>query len=449
MRHIEARLREALEQRASEITHSERHAPDPSHVVTPSAARRDSRRPRLFVLVAAAVALVLAVASWIVIAGRQGVPASPPQTVTSGAPTPSSADSTDTPATPEPSVSATPTATPTSHVPGDYPRSAIPWSEVGPGWSFVGVVKSRDATSWTLDVVSPWGARYSAGTYEGSMIDVSGDGRRVLLLGDHYAVWVVDVATGTKHTIRGPDGGTSVWGAFTRPSGQAVLLLETNVGTPNLLRKIDVQTASTELSMSTDLSSAQSSRDGRYIVGRSQNPTTSVLILGNATGALVATVPTPVGATYCYPENWWSDDELVIRCDVGDYRSDLWRYSLSTHAMTRITRTTTAQFGYANAYPSSAGTVVQQTGSCGPGPIGILSRDGTTDTALKNLPIEGQPSTLITVVGTTAFLAVGSCGDPTDPPRLFVAYDLVTGTPVTLVPGTSSEGAVGATIVLT
>jgi hypothetical protein len=238
---------------------------------------------------------------------------------------------------------------------------------------------------------------------------------------------------------------------LTRPSGQAVLLLETGVGSPNLLRKVDVQTASTELSIATNLRNAQSSPDGRYIVGRTGEATASVLILGNATGTLVATVPTPAGATYCLSETWWSDDELLISCNVGGesgYRSDLWRYSLSTHAMTRITRATTAQWGYESAYPTAVGTVVQQSGSCGPGPIGILSSDGTTDKALKNFPNEGGSAMLIEAVGTTAFIVLGSCGDPMDPPRSFVAYDLLSSTPFTLVPGTS-KGGVGTTFVLT
>jgi hypothetical protein len=106
-------------------------------------------------------------------------------------------------------------------------------------------------------------------------------------------------------------------------------------------------------------------------------------------------------------------------------------------------------WGYSLAFPSTVGTVVQQAGSCGPGPIGILSNDGTTDKALKNFPNEGGSAMLIRVVGTTAFIVTGSCGDPTDPPRSLLAYDLVSSTPVTLVTGTSSKGGVGGALILT
>jgi hypothetical protein len=451
MKPVEARLREALEDRASQVTEDTlvRHHADPTRVVVPLAARRDNRRNRLLVLAAAAVAFILAGVSWIVIANRQGVPANPPVTVTSAAPAPSSAESTDATSTPEPSASATPTATPTSHVPGDYPRSAIPWSEVGSGWSYVGVVGGQNATSSAVALVSPWGARYSVGTYEASLVDASSDGRTVLL-GAFNAVWVIDVTTGTKHTISAPNGGSGI-AALTRPSGQAVLMVDLGAGTPNRLRKINAQTASTQFSVNTDVERVQSSPDGKYIVGhRSSNPTGSVLILGNATGTVLATVPTPTGTTFCSPQNWWSNDELVVSCFVGTNADDLWRYSLTTHAMTRVTRGTKAKFGYVLAYPSSAGTVVQQGGSCGPGPIGILSSDGTTDTALKNIPnAGGTAAALVGVVGTTAFLVFGGCGDATTPARSYVAYDLVSGTPVTLVPGTSGGVGVGFARVLT
>jgi hypothetical protein len=133
---------------------------------------------------------------------------------------------------------------------------------------------------------------------------------------------------------------------------------------------------------------------------------------------------------------------------VNATQQDVWRYSLTTHAMTRISRATKAQFGYLTAYASSAGTVVQQAAGCGAGPIGILSSSGTTDTPLKNIPnVGGTAPGLAGVVGTTAFLVFGSCGDANTTARSYVAYDLVSSTPVTLVPGTSN-GGVGFALVL-
>ena len=311
---------------------------------------------------------------------------------------------------------------------------------MGASWSYVNFIGAQNSTSSALALVSPWGARYSVGTYEASLIDASSDGRTVLL-GAFNAYWVVDVTTGTTHTFSAPNGGTGM-AALTRPSGQAVLLVDLGAGTPNLLRKVTAQTGTVQLSVNTDVESVRTSPDGKFLVGhRSNSPTGSILILGNATGAVLATVPTPTGASYCSPHNWWSTDELVVSCLVGNTQEDVWRYSLTTHAMTRITRAATAQFGYGAAYPSRVGTVVQQDAGCGAGPIGILSSDGTTDTALKNIPSElGSAPGLVGVVGTTAFLVFGSCGDATTTARSYVAYDLVSGTPVTLVPGTSTGG---------
>jgi hypothetical protein len=319
---------------------------------------------------------------------------------------------------------------------------------VAPGWSVVGVAQADEMHS-VLYLVSRWGARYSVGSYDARMLDASGDGRTILL-GTDNAVWIVDVATGTKHTISAPNWESRGSASLTRPSGQAVLFVELGAGAPNRLLRISAQTGATQLSIDTDLVNAESSPDGRYIVGMSApNFGGSIEILGNATGTLVATVPRPTGTLGCFRENWWSADELVVECAVSDTRLDVWRYSLATGAMTRISRSTKAPWGYGLAYPSTVGTVVQQAGSCGPGPIGILSSDGTTDTALKNFPNDGGETSLIAVVGATAFLGVGSCGDPGDPPRTLLAYDLVSSTPVTLVAGTSSEGGARAVLVLT
>jgi len=372
MRPVEARLRELFEDRASEVTDDTlvRRHPDPTHTVVPLAARRDNRRNRLLVLAAAAVAFVLAGVSWIVIANRQGIPANPPVTVTSAAPAPSSQGSPEATTTPEPSVSATPTptATPTSHIPGDYPRTAIPWSEVGAGWSYVNFIGGQGSTSSALALVSPWGARYSVGrTRRAWSTPPVTDGR---------SCWARSRGVGHRRDDGNqahdqcPERGSGL-AALTRPSGQAVLLVDPGAGTPNRLRKINAQTASTQFSMNTDAESVQSSPDGKYIVAhRSSSPTGSVLILGNATGTVLATVPTPAGTSFCSPQDWWSNDELVVACFVGTGPDDLWRYSLTTHAMTRVTRGTKAQNGYVLAYPSSAGTVVQQGASCGSGPIG-------------------------------------------------------------------------------
>jgi hypothetical protein len=170
------------------------------------------------------------------------------------------------------------------------------------------------------------------------------------------------------------------------------------------------------------------SPDGRFIVGDRDITGDDVVVLDGTNGAMVATVPTPAGATLCRSANWWSDDELVVDCQVGA-SVDVWRYSLSTRTMTRVSR---ASADYTGAYPSSVGVVVQHSSGCDSVPLGILSRDGTKDTPVAAPSGLKGAGVLVAVVGTTAYLLYITC-NVSNGPSAYVAYDLVTHGAVTLV----------------
>lgn len=413
MRATEARLREALEDRASQVTDDTlvRNHADPTRTVVPLDARRDNRRNRVLVLAAAAVAFILAGFSWLVIVNRQSVPAKPLPTVMSGVPSPSR-------------TATAPPVPDTSHVAGDYAREAIPWSVVGAGWS-VALRVDESAPTNTLLLVSPWGARYTVGGYKAiGLMDVSRDGTHALLgAAAETAAVIVDMTTGAAKQVSfaAPSGWT---GALVQPDGSGLFIL--TEGSPAALSRYDSNSPTPVWSAGADIATVQTSPDGRYAVG--SQPDTTIAILDAVTGVVVAELPAPAGTSSCTPYNWWSDDEIVISCASSDTIADVWRYSLSARTMTRISR---GSVFYIAAYPTSLGVVVQHSGGCDTAPIGVLSSDGTSDTPIAATGRSDERS-LIAVVGTTAYLVYTGC-NANKGHTVYVTFDLVTHATVTLM----------------
>ena len=106
-------------------------------------------------------------------------------------------------------------------------------------------------------------------------------------------------------------------GTLIQPGGSGVLLLDPGEGSPNRVENVPVGQSSPAWSASTDANSVKMSPDGRFIVGDRDITGDDVVVLDGTNGAMVATVPTPAGATLCRSANWWSDDELVVDCQVG------------------------------------------------------------------------------------------------------------------------------------
>ena len=463
MRPMESRLLDALENRASQVTEDTlvRHHADPTRTVVPIAPRRDQRRKGALVLVAAAVALILAGFSWVVIINRQGIPANPVPTATLGVPSQSLAI---------PSTSATPSAVQndpavpdTSHVAGTYPRTAIPWAAVGSRWTVATHHSAEPASLRSLVLVSPWGAGYTIGSYEPGetpdrvpsldVMDVSGDGRRVLL-GASNKIMLIDVPSGAilQITMFPMKDGYLVNGQFVgedRLDGSAfVLLTSTPDGSVHRLSWYNASSGPAVRSVVTDVGSVWSSPTGRYLVGNRATGSDTIVVLDSSNGRSLMTVPTPAGEWLCYTRttSWWSDDEFMYGCATkGATDQNAWRYSIGTETATRVGWSNTSN--YESAFPTSVGVIVPLRGGCQAQPLGLLGSDGTTDTPLPHQPQHGGLGRLLDVVGDTAYLLYfGDCSESAAPAAL-VAFDVVAHTTITLV-SSSSDGRVDSAWVM-
>lgn len=299
--------------------------------------------------------------------------------------------------------------------------------------------------------MSQWGANYSVGTYEAlALMDVSSNRRRVLL-GSNTKLLVIDVASGAVVQTQtfSTSGPSLITGRFVQPDGEAFVLLTFTSGPTYRLSWYSGSSPSAVRSFVTDVKNLQLSRDGRYLVGDMYQAKDSIVVLDSTTGAKLSTVPTPAGEENCGPSNWWSNDEFVFTCPtVSNYEEqNVWRYSISTKATTRVSRSTTGN--YNRPYPTSLGTIVAHGTACS-AQLGILSSDGTMDTPLAEQPQPEGSGSLFDVVGTTAYFVYESfCGSagPTNR-RSFVAYDMVAHTTVTLVASDVEGSGVESAIVL-
>ena len=414
---LETRLRQALHERADTVTPDRLtrtlDLTDGAPATRPRA-YRGGRGPSWLVAASAAV-VVAAGATGIVLATRPG------------------------PATPEASTTVTVTSAPTTGAPEQ--RTGIPWAEVGPGWSAAAWATSREATTATLYLVSPTGARSAVGTMPRTAVyDISRDGRRILTgSSDPDAVLEWDVAAGTSRSIPlGQPGGAT----YTRPDGQALLTVDSTGPSPRLQRRsLD---GGLTLTYPDGTGLAQQTPDGQLVVA---GTTTGLAVYGNATGTLVRELAPPAGYGDCAVVSWWPDSRALTRCVLaGPGPANLWLYPLDGRAPTALTAATSASatpFGYQAAWPVQNGTLVQEAVGCGVGPLARLASPSMS----TRLPLS-SPADPLAVVGNVVYLDVATteCGGNAD--HSFVAYDAVTDRSTTLLGGSVNGGTAGPIVVI-
>ena len=146
---LETRLRAALHNHADEV--SENRLTRTVDDAIPGVAGPGGRRTGHAWLAAAAAAVVGGGgATGIVLATRPNAPAPEPVATVTVTPTPAPTS----PPTSPPTPSAVSSAAPGTIAPREEPRSAIPWGQVGPGWSAASWATSAQATTATLYLVS-------------------------------------------------------------------------------------------------------------------------------------------------------------------------------------------------------------------------------------------------------------------------------------------------------
>jgi hypothetical protein len=402
--HTRDRVAEALERRADAIGAEDLRWRF-SEVVDEDT-RRTAQHRRWWLL---AVAVVIVVAA--AVAVQTGVqrytgPAPPPVP----APLPSEAQVT------------SPLSSP-ALAPGERPRAAIPWGEVGPGWAVIATATPATAITTTLLLVSPQGTRYGLGSAPESMViqDVSADARHLIVaVGSRAQEW--DLPSGTARELVTPYGWKTLRYTGPDPSyGYLVLWtdstsssvhLERWTSDGNLRTEYDTVLASTAGSprhpgvvVSPDGSSALlSSRDG------------PLQLLDFATDTVASPGPFDEAPT-CEPLGDWSATEAVVGCgssvQVNAYNNLVGRPLLVTPAGGTSVRVATA-------WQTAGPDVVQLDDFCSPSFGSILF-----DRRIAPMTTGGIAEGLVPnqAVGRTVFLGGTRCAMDGD--RL-VAYDVAT-----------------------
>jgi hypothetical protein len=335
-----------------------------------------------------------------------------------------------------PTAAAEPNNGPTMAAHGvEAPLSAVPWSQVGPGWMLAmwspapglhpGETPPPGAPTYqtaatTLYLVNPAGGRYPVTTFpppgEGSnprLVDWSGDGTRALFsLNEkrHTVITEVDLRSGSKttFTVEGADPSPQ----YTGPDGKAVLLHRSTAGQQRSLERVDLA-GNHELTypVAPDFNGYLSTPDGtRLVVG-----TASGLALMGNDGVAGNALPI-AGQKDCTPMRWWDPNSTVAltRCDASAAGSQLWLVPIDGGAPTALTAPNNGHngpdYGDLDAWQLPAGTYVQAAGACGVIFLAKLNGDGTTSPV--SVPeVKGRSVAVIGVNGDDIYLqARAGCG---------------------------------------
>jgi TolB protein len=337
-----------------------------------------------------------------------------------------------------PSSNSNPTSTTTSTPPAaagvQEADSAIPWSEVGPGWQVAlwgpnaAVAPGTDSGDsseepTTLFLLDPSGGRYLVTTLpapsEYTLSDWSGDGHRVLLLepgGTGGSTFdEVDLTTGhIVHTVTESGEATAL---FTRPTGQSLL-----VWTPAIDQ-------SPSLFVRTSWSGAVELPYPDSYPGLGQLATSFLpgldgtqLVVGTSTGmALIDNDGTFVRAVgpagrICTPTRWWDTTDFVASClppttDPSGTPS-LWLVPVTGPAATQLTSPQPPDAGDMNGWRVGTTTYVQAAGACGTEYLARRNPDGST----SKVSVPGAEES-VQVVGAhgseLSLLALLACGPGT------------------------------------
>ena len=376
--------------------------------------------------------------------------ATSPQAATSVASDPTTAASASSPASPKSAR-------------GDESAiEAIPWNDVGPGWTLAtwtmdpyipgnppATDKPTNETDTTLYLVGPSGDRYPITTfpshgdgYGPQLVDWSGDGERALINDRSVqppTTIIVDVQTG-EQTVVPITADDRFDPRFTLPSGEALLLTHDNGSQPPTLERVDMDGQREQLYPTDKLGSTfagdfLSTPDGTQLVLASDAG--SVVVMGND-GTVGRTLSVP-GANSCDPVRWWDGETgatLLAHCnsDLMD-QPQLWLIPIDGGAPTALTAPNT-QEGEGNAWQVAAGTFVQAASQCSTYVLEKLNADGTTSPV--NVP-GTDPGGSIFVMGISGddliVRAAVSCG----PGEALVDYDPAANTSTVLL-GPSVDG---------
>ncbi len=330
-------------------------------------------------------------------------------------------------------LAAVPTTDP--NLPSAMGREQIPWSEVGAGWYVVLYDPSRAFPADASDVregpvvlylVDKNGNRYEITAWapgEGPYMLVDATTSSALIVGsgataDDTVYERIDLATGSSTIVHNRGYPESTYGSnstvsLTRPSGANVVVYRSDGSSEWLERRSPDGSVITTV-FTQAYADASSSLDWMY-----GYEGTSLLVthhggiahVSNA-GVLLDDVWVPMD-TRCEPQRWWDADTFVAACygqgpatapDDGygnphTYYGQVWL--LNTDGTAGVALTTmpatadVVDFGYLDAWPLGADTLLRWTGDCGSAGASMLQPDGTA----IPLPVTAPPSLWLHAAG--------------------------------------------------
>lgn len=368
--------------------------------------------------------------------------------------------------------SATITLAPTAHAEPEAmaahgveaPLSAVPWSQVGPGWLLAmwspapglhpGESPPPGAPTWqtaatTLYLVDPAGGRYPITTFPAPgdgpsphLVDWSGDGTRALFSTEGKAgtvVTEVDLRSGTKTSFTVDGTHPSI--RYTRPEGRALLLYRSEGSEGRSLERVDLA-GNHQLSypIGKDFEGYLSTPDGTQLV---TGAASGLALMGN--DGLAGKALPVAGEKDCTPMRWWNPDSTVAlaRCD-GSVGSRLWLVPVDGGTPTALTAPINGKgpdYGDLNAWQLPAGTFVQAAGACGVIYLAKLNDDGTT-TPVSVAGVKGRSVVVVGVNGGDLNLqGRAGCGSG----QSLIDYNPAAGTSTVLLgPAVNGGGVISA-----
>jgi hypothetical protein len=343
-----------------------------------------------------------------------------------------------------------------------FPRSAVPWRSIGPGWALaedtaIPVNVSRTVSgSVTLYLVDPQGGRYRLFSWPakgpapyGMLTDWSGDGERALFTSGgitdrdpRQAVRQLDLRTGkfTGFTF----GGDQMALGYTRPDGTEILVedpADSATGNDSLVRySLGGQPQGT-VWQAPGIGQVAYAPDGRELVTDSYG---NLALLSN-TGGVIRQLDSPL---LCDPVRWWNRTTILASCAPGGTANDrMWLIPLSGAKGKALTpqrpEATGPDRGDSNLYQISSGTYLNALGPrCGNHVVVRQEPDGKT----RTYAIPGEPEAQIVTATATRLLLQEDQGCTTLFPEILAWYDPATGQQTVVVPVSRQDAGVLAVI---
>lgn len=333
-------------------------------------------------------------------------------------------------------------------------RSAVPWSQIGPGWLLatwspkVTSLTGQGTGSATLLLVDPASGRYDLGAAPSTrLIDWSGSGTDALFLVSPTSGTVASsqfvvetLRTGSQHAFSTPTGATDFEAQFSKPAGTAVLVggvPSRRYGLSGMLEEAYPVSLPGEGAASKASGTLAETPSGTQLVLQASG---GLDVVTNA-GAPVRFLPPPPGQTECGLDGWWTGDDVLETC-----ASDLYAQPV-TGGTASVVATGKTGGQYIDAW-TVGGQVVAEQGACGTTWLVIVEAGGST----QRVTVPGAGSVLgIGVDGTRlAALVTPSCDEPPTNARqgnLLDWYTPSSGTLRTALGGAFGRGTVDAAVV--